>query len=151
MRELCVHALSGSPKVFSTFSKKMSNVCIWDVPFMTAMVLFAAQTCAVPLRMKESAYRTFILLSAKASACIVTAIWTALTNSSVLSWFPSNGSGLAALALRTGLCKDWTGLGVHDDSLCHCGCCSQSHIGDVITRVCYLALEESIRDRKSVV
>ena len=52
----------------------MSNVYIWDVPFMTAMVSFTAQTCAVPPRMKESAYRTFILSSVKASACIVTAI-----------------------------------------------------------------------------
>ena len=60
--------------------------------------------------MKESAYRTFILSSAKVSACIVTVIWTALTNSLVLSWFPSNGSGLAALALRAGLCEDWAGI-----------------------------------------
>ena len=105
-----MRTLSKSPKVFSTFSKKMSNVCIWDVLFMTAMVSFAAQTCAVPPRMKESAYRTFILSSAKASACIVTAIRMALTNSLVLSQFPSNGSGLVALALWTELCEVWVGI-----------------------------------------
>ena len=77
---------------------------------MTAMVSFTAQTCAVPLRMKESAYRTFIPLSVKVSTCIVTMIQMALTNSSVLSPFPSNGSGLAALALRMELCEVWAGI-----------------------------------------
>ena len=31
-------------------------------------------------------------------------------NSSVLSWFPSNGSGLVALALWIGLCEVWMGM-----------------------------------------
>ena len=65
---------TGSLKVFSTFSRKMSNICIWDVPVMTAMVSFAAQTCAIPPLMNKSAYKIFILSSAKVSACIVTAI-----------------------------------------------------------------------------
>jgi len=65
---------------------------------MTAMVSFAAQTCAVPPKMNKSAYKIFILLSTKVSACILTAIQTALTNSSVWSpisieWFGIGGLG----------------------------------------------------------
>ena len=105
-----MHALSGSLKDFLTSSRKMSKVHIWVVPFMTVMVSFAAQTCAMPPRMKESAYRIFILSSAKVSACIVTAIRTALINSSVLSQFLSNGSGLAALAFQVKVCEVWMGM-----------------------------------------
>ena len=75
----------------------MSNVCIWDVPVMTAMVSFAAQTCAMPLCMNKSTYKVFILSSVKVAACIATTIWMALTNYSVWSQFPSNSLGLAAL------------------------------------------------------
>ena len=79
--ECNIHAQSGSPKVFSTLSRKMSNVCICDVLVMTAMVSFTAQTCAVPPHMTESTYRTFILSSTKALAVIR----IALMNSSVWS------------------------------------------------------------------
>ena len=77
---------------------------------MTAMVLFTAQTFAVPLHMKESAYRTFILSSAKVSTCMVTAIQIALTNSSALSQLLSNGLGSAAFVFQIGLCEVWTGM-----------------------------------------
>ena len=39
----------------------------------------------------------------------------------------------------------YAGLGVHNNSLCHRGCCGQSHIGDVIAYVCYATLEEGIQ------
>ena len=67
-------------------------------------------TLTVPPHMNESTYKIFILLSMKVSACIVTAIQMALTNSSVWSQFPSNGSGSAALALWVGFCEVWTGI-----------------------------------------
>ena len=39
----------------------------------------------------------------------------------------------------------YVGLGIHCNSLCHCGCCSWSHIGNVITCVCNPGLEEGIQ------
>ena len=103
-------ALSGSPKALSTCFRKMSNVCIWVILFMTAMVSFTAQTSAVPLHMKESAYKIFILSSVKVSACMVIAVWMACKNSLVLSQLLLKGLGSAALALQIRLCEVWTGM-----------------------------------------
>ena len=83
---------------------------VWDVPSMTVVVSLPAHTCAVPPRMKERAYRIFIHSSTKVSACMVTAIQMAHTNSSVLSRFPLKVSGSAALVLRLECCTGWMGM-----------------------------------------
>ena len=103
----------------------------------------------VPKNESVCAYKIFILLPVKVSACIVTTIWTALTNSLVWSQFPLNGSGSAALVLQIGLLVVWgldryAGLGVYSNSLCHCWCHSQSYIGNIIPFVCNSTLDEGV-------
>jgi len=67
-----------------------------DVLAKVVLVPLAAQTCYISLLMNDNAYRIFILSSAKASICIVTAIdWM---NCSVVSQLPSKVSGSATLA-----------------------------------------------------
>ena len=62
------------------------------------------------IRFPDSPQSGPLLSSAKVSACIVTTIQMALTNSSLWSQFPLNGSGSAALALQIRLCKVWAGM-----------------------------------------
>ena len=95
-----------SKSLFDIFQKDIQCLHL-SHSIMTAMVSFTAQTCAMPPCMKESVYKIFILLFMKVSACMVTMIRMTHTNSSVLSRFPSKGSGLAALAFQIGLCKVW--------------------------------------------
>ena len=80
-------------------ARSVSRVLIDNMPDKTALVSFVAQTCAIPLCMNKSAYRIFILLSAKLLICIMTAMKTAQTNCSILSLLPSKLS--AALALHS--------------------------------------------------
>src|SRR5882724_13590900 len=61
------------------------------------LVSFLAHTYAIPPHMKERVSRIFILSSANVSSCIMTAIWTDLTNCLALCLLPSKLSGLAAL------------------------------------------------------
>ena len=93
-------SLSGSPKVLlipgSSYAR-VENVEVWD---RTMLVSFLAQTCTIPLCMKERAYRIFILLSANVLSCIMMVIWTDQTNCSALSLLPSKLSGSAALAFQ---------------------------------------------------
>ena len=63
-----------SKNIFDTFQKDVQCLHLRCPSYNCHGLSFTAQTCAVPLQMNESAYRIFILLSAKVSACIVTAI-----------------------------------------------------------------------------
>jgi len=63
----------------------------------TTLVSFSAQTCTIPLHIKERAYRIFILSSTNMSSCIMMVIWMDQTNCSALSLLPSKLSSLAAL------------------------------------------------------
>src|SRR5882672_5261226 len=95
-----VHAVlsqSGSPKVLlmpSSSTASVENMEVWD---KTALVLFLAQTCAIPPCMKERAYMIFILLSMNMLTCMVMGIWTDWMNCSALSLLLSKLLGLAAL------------------------------------------------------
>src|SRR5882724_5773057 len=62
-----------------------------------ALVSFSAQTCAIPLHIKERVYRIFILSYTNMSSCMVMAMWIDQTNCSALSLLPSKHSRLAAL------------------------------------------------------
>src|SRR5882672_8119058 len=93
-----VLSLSGSPKVLimpASNSARVVNVEEWD---RTALVSFSAQTCAIPLRINERAYRIFILSSEKVSSCMVTVMQTDQMNCSALSLLPLKVSGSAAFA-----------------------------------------------------
>src|SRR5882724_13000002 len=75
-------------------SARVGNVDVYD---KITLVSFSSQTCAIPLHIKERAYRIFILLSANVSSCMVTAMQIDRTNCSALSLLPSKYSRLATL------------------------------------------------------
>jgi len=75
---------------------RVENMDVWD---NITLVLFSAQTYAIPPCMKESAYRIFILSSLNVLSCIMMVIQMDQMNCSVLSLFPSKLSSSAALAL----------------------------------------------------
>src|SRR5882672_841563 len=88
-------SLSESLKVLvmpASNSARVVNVEEW---YRIALVLFSAQTCAIPLRMNERVYRIFILSSEKVSSCMVMAMRTDQTNCSALSLLPSKVSSSA--------------------------------------------------------
>ena len=89
---------SGSLKVLSMPANsptKVQNVDMWD---NTALVLFSAQTCAIPPCMKERASFDFILLSSNMSSYIMMVIQMDWTNCLALTLLLLKLSGLAALA-----------------------------------------------------
>src|SRR6266481_5157616 len=105
-----VLARSGSPKVFSMFTKISSRVWKCNRLSIIAIVSFAAHICAVSPHMNERVYRIFILSSTKVSACMVMAIWMDCMNSSVFSQLPLKLSGSAAFTLLPNWDWDWVGV-----------------------------------------
>src|SRR5882724_5264953 len=75
-------------------SARVVNVEVYD---KITLVSFSAQTCAILLRIKERAYRIFILLSSNVLSCMVTAMRIDQTNCSALSLLPLKHSGSATL------------------------------------------------------
>src|SRR5882724_6561897 len=88
---------SGSPKVLSMLDSNLARVANVEVYDKITLVSFSAQTCAIPLCIKEREYRIFILSSANMSSCMVMAMWIDQTNCSALSLLPSKYSGSATL------------------------------------------------------
>ena len=60
-----------------------------------------------------------------------------------IEWFGISGLGASGWVVQ-GLDR-YAGLGVCCDSLCHCGCRSRSHTGNVVVCVCDLGLEKGIQ------
>src|SRR5882724_7713906 len=75
-------------------SARVANMEVYD---KITLVSFSAQTCAIPLHIKERVYRIFILSSANMSSCMVTAMQIDRTNCSALSLLPLKYSGSATL------------------------------------------------------
>src|SRR5882724_2484182 len=88
---------SGSLKVLSMLDSNSAKVAKVEVYDKITFVSFSVQTCAIPPRIKERAYRIFILPSVNMSSCMVMAMWIDQTNCSALSLLPSKYSRSATL------------------------------------------------------
>src|SRR5882724_4590769 len=86
-------------------SARVANMEVYD---KIALFLFSSQTCAIPLHIKERAYRIFILSSANVLSCMVTAMWIDWTDCSALSLLPSKHSGSATLMPL----DEWLSVGI---------------------------------------
>src|SRR5882724_5456837 len=87
----------GSLKVLSMLDSNLARVANVEVYDKIALVSFSAQTCAIPLRIKERVYRIFILWSMIMSSCMVMEMQIDQTNCSALSLLPMKHSGSATL------------------------------------------------------